>query len=175
MNQDLYKQFKTIIIEEEISFQDFVNVSMYFYNKDKSFRDNIKNEINNLIDVINNKAEYGKLPLAEYFSLIGSYKRGTKITPLDDVDIFYVLGKAKKNSDNWYSITKCSFNFDESFKDENSNISSLIILNLIIINTKKLWMKFFILWNNYFPKKNYEIICGNILHLLLSEKTMIKH
>lgn len=86
---------------------------------------------NNLIDVINNKAEYGKLPLAEYFSLIGSYKRGTKITPLDDVDIFYVLGKAKKNSDNWYSITKCSFNFNESFKDENSNISSLIILNLI--------------------------------------------
>ena len=86
---------------------------------------------NNLIDVINNKAEYRKLPLAESFNLIGSYKRGTKITPLDDVDIFYTLGKAKKYSDNWHSITKCSFDFDESFMDENSNISSLIILNLI--------------------------------------------
>jgi tRNA nucleotidyltransferase (CCA-adding enzyme) len=86
---------------------------------------------NNLVDVINNKAQDVKLPLAEYFSLIGSYKRGTKITPLDDVDIFYVIGKAKKTSDNWHSITKCSFNFDGNFMDENNNVSSLKVLNLI--------------------------------------------
>ena len=42
-----------------------------------------------------------------------------------------MLGKAKKYSDNWHRITKCSFNFDGNFKDENNNISSLKILNLI--------------------------------------------
>jgi len=103
---------------------EYIRISIFEISKVSTAKDN-------LIDVINNKAEDKKIPLAEYFNLIGSYKRGTKITPLDDVDIFYVIGKAKKTSDNWHSITKCSFNFDGNFMDENNNVSSVKVLNLI--------------------------------------------
>ncbi len=92
---------------------------------------NISYAKNHLIDVIKNKAGFNQLPLPKSFYLIGSYKRGTKIAPLDDVDIFYVLGIALRRNNNWHSISKCSFNFNYEYHDENNNISSVKILNLI--------------------------------------------
>lgn len=92
---------------------------------------NVSNAKNNLIDVIKNKANFNQLPFPKSFYLIGSYKRGTKITPLDDIDIFYVLGIASRKNDYWHSISRCSFNFNYDYQDENNNISSVKILNLI--------------------------------------------
>ena len=57
-----------------------------------------------LLATILNRASEELLPRPLDMFLIGSYSRGTKITPLDDVDIFYVMGNAEKTSDNWHQI-----------------------------------------------------------------------
>lgn len=85
----------------------------------------------NLLNVLNSKALLNKLPTAKNFILTGSYARDTKITPLDDVDIFYVIGKANHLGNNWHTIVDCDFVFGSEYLDVNKNISSLKILNLI--------------------------------------------
>ena len=78
-----------------------------------------------------NKAKGNLIPLPKEIFLIGSYARGTKITPLDDVDIFYVMGIAVKRDEHWHTLIECSLKFGEEFLDEDKNISSIKILELI--------------------------------------------
>jgi hypothetical protein len=92
---------------------------------------NVSSAKNNLIQTIKNKAEKRYLPYPKDFFLTGSYKRGTKIPPLDDVDIFYVIGLAERKDNRWHIIRDCTFDFDEDFKDDDGNISSVKILNLL--------------------------------------------
>jgi len=92
---------------------------------------NVSNAKDNLIQTVKSKAQNGYLPYPKDIFLTGSYKRGTKIFPLDDVDIFYVIGLAEKKDNHWHTITNCTFKFGEDFKDEDENISSIKILNLI--------------------------------------------
>ncbi len=81
------------------------------------------------------------MPYPKDIFLIGSYKRGTKIRPLDDVDIFYVIGLAKRRDNNWHTITDCSFDFGDDFKDDDGNISSIKILNLLRNEISKTYSK----------------------------------
>ena len=92
---------------------------------------NVKQARDNLVTVIKNKAKRGYLPRPINIFLTGSYKRGTKISPLDDVDIFYVVGEAKSQDDYRHIITHTTFDFGNDFKDKDNNISSIKVLNLI--------------------------------------------
>jgi hypothetical protein len=91
----------------------------------------VNNAHDHLLSVLNGKASQGSLPTAKNFILIGSYARNTKITPLDDVDIFYVIGKANRVNGDWHTIMDCDFTFGQDYLDANNNISSLKILNLL--------------------------------------------
>src|SRR3989344_694856 len=84
-----------------------------------------------LVEVLNSKASNSTLPTAKDFLLTGSYARDTKITPLDDVDIFYIIGKANSVDSHWHTIIDCDFTFGQEFLDADENVSSLKILNLI--------------------------------------------
>ena len=92
---------------------------------------NVSNAKNNLIQTIKSKAKNGYLPYPKDIFLTGSYKRETKISPLDDVDIFYVIGLAEKKDNHRHTITDCTFDFGEDFKDEDENVSSVKVLNLL--------------------------------------------
>lgn len=91
----------------------------------------VKNAHEHLINILNGKARSGFLPIAKDFLLIGSYARDTKISPLDDVDIFYIIGKAQSSSNGWHTIIDCDFTFGQDYLDTEQNISSMKILNLI--------------------------------------------
>lgn len=91
----------------------------------------VKNAHSHLLSILNSKAVNGLLPTAKDFLLIGSYARDTKITPLDDVDIFYVIGKANSLGNGWHTIVDCDFTFGQDYLDANQNISSVKILNLV--------------------------------------------
>lgn len=93
--------------------------------------DQVNKAYDHLLSVLNNKAGLGVLPTAKNFILTGSYARDTKITPLDDVDIFYVIGKANSLGNGWHTIADCDFTFGQDYLDVNQNISSLKILNLV--------------------------------------------
>lgn len=92
---------------------------------------NVSSAKNNLIQTIKSKAKNGYLPYSKDIFLTGSYKRGTKISPLDDVDIFYVIGLAEKKDNHWHTITNYTFDFGEDFKDEDDNVSSVRVLDLL--------------------------------------------
>ena len=92
----------------------------------------IEGALENVIDTINSKAEENKIPKSLGFLKFGSIARKTKINPLNDVDVIYILGEAEKQGDsNNHIITKCSFPFDDNWKEPEDNISSLYILNSI--------------------------------------------
>lgn len=84
-----------------------------------------------LVSVLHSKAGSGRLPTPKDVLLIGSFARDTKITPLDDVDMFYVIGKATSHDGHWHSIIDCDFSFGQNFLDADQNISSIKILELI--------------------------------------------
>ena len=84
----------------------------------------------NLIDTIKTKANEGKVAkIIEYYKF-GSIQRKTKIKPLDDVDIIYVVGTAEKQiGSNMHTITNCSLSFGPEKHQPENNISSIILLN----------------------------------------------
>lgn len=85
-----------------------------------------------LLQVIRSKADEGQLPTPKEFLLIGSYKRGTKIAPLDDVDMLYVMGRARREgSTHRHILTDCDFEFGLAFMEPENNISSVKVLNLL--------------------------------------------
>lgn len=85
-----------------------------------------------LVEVIKSKADGGRLPSPRDFVLIGSYKRGTKIAPLDDVDMLYVMGYAKRvDNTGRHILTSCDFEFGSTFMEPEDNISSVKVLDLI--------------------------------------------
>lgn len=91
----------------------------------------VNNAYGHLVSVLEGKARARSLPTAKNFILTGSYARDTKITPLDDVDIFYVIGKANNLDNGWHSLIDCDFSFGQEYLDINQNISSVKILNLV--------------------------------------------
>ena len=90
-----------------------------------------------LLSTITSKSRNNELPVPLETFLTGSYKRGTKITPLDDVDIFYVIGKVLNTSPHHHSLSECSFYFGSDYLDQNGNISSIRVLELIKRELKK--------------------------------------
>jgi len=102
----------------------------------------VSDAMGNLLSTINSKASEGKIPTSINFFTYGSISRKTKIKPLDDVDILYVIGKAqKKVGENMHTITQCSYEFTSSDYEPNSNISSIILLNKIRNAIKETYSK----------------------------------
>ncbi|WP_434579274.1 SMODS domain-containing nucleotidyltransferase [Thermoanaerobacterium thermosaccharolyticum] len=102
---------------------------------------NVSYAKDNLIETIKSKARNKLLPMPKDVFLTGSYKRGTKISPLDDVDIFYVIGYALKKYKARHIITDCSFKYGVEFEDNEGKISSIKILNLIKQELSKTYSK----------------------------------
>lgn len=97
-------------------------------------RDSIDNVTNAKEYLLKNIVSYSNdntFPSLKEYRLIGSYKRRTKIDPLDDVDILLVLGSGYYQGNNWHIIDNCSYPFSDEDKDENGNISSVKILNTL--------------------------------------------
>jgi len=94
----------------------------------------IEGALNNLKETIVSKSKSNydddKIPQPLDFIKFGSIARKTKIKPLDDVDVIYVVGTAEKQlNNNMHTITKCSIGFDINKQEPINNISSLIFLN----------------------------------------------
>src|ERR1035437_3699752 len=104
----------------------------------------IEGAMGNLIETIETKAEEDTIAKPLGFFKFGSIARKTKIKPLDDVDITYIVGTADKQPiNNMHIITKCSLNFppDKHEPGNNNNISSLILLNDIKSATKETYSR----------------------------------
>lgn len=86
---------------------------------------------NRLQNIIQNKADQGLLPVPLDFITIGSFDRGTKIIPLDDVDILYIVGKGYQQYGQQHSLSECSYNFSGNQVDYVGNIISSRVLDLI--------------------------------------------
>lgn len=84
-----------------------------------------------LDQILQSKGENGTLPTPKKVFLTGSYSRGTKISPLDDIDVFYVVGHAVAVNNTWHTIVDCDYKFGSSFLEVDGNISSTKILELI--------------------------------------------
>ncbi len=84
-----------------------------------------------LEQIITAKGNFMQLPPPKELYIIGSYKRGTKISPLDDVDILYTIGNVRETSPNLYSIIDCAFTFNSNYLDTENNISSKKVLDEI--------------------------------------------
>jgi hypothetical protein len=91
----------------------------------------VDNAMVNLINTIKSKANENKIPKPISYFKFGSIVRKTKIKPLDDVDIMYVVGKAiKQGGTENHNLLECSINFGPTkYEPNTSNISSLILLN----------------------------------------------
>lgn len=99
---------------------------------DHSDRTDAQTALNNLWPVITKRVTLGAIP--GYFDAFatGSYARGTKNSPLDDIDIFYVFGKANRAADiESYNLTDVPFVFSKDFYGElDCNLSSIKVINL---------------------------------------------
>lgn len=84
-----------------------------------------------LEQIIRTKGNQLQLPTPLEFYIIGSYKRGTKISPLDDIDILYSIGNVYEQSPDFYAIIKSSYIFTKDFYDHENNISSKKVLDKI--------------------------------------------
>lgn len=90
----------------------------------------VNQALKNLAGTITTKSEEDEIPTAKLFRLIGSIDRKTKIDPLDDVDILYVMGSGIKNDEGKYILKEWSFRFHQTdVSTDNGNISSLLLLN----------------------------------------------
>lgn len=97
----------------------------------KSEIESASNAKNYLFNILDSKSANGLIPVPKDIFLTGSYIRGTKLTPLDDIDLFYVIGHAFNRDGNWHTIIDCSFDFGTEYLDLDNNISSIKILELI--------------------------------------------
>jgi hypothetical protein len=97
----------------------------------------------NLINTIKVKANDNKIPKPISYFMFGSIARKTKIKPLDDVDIMYVVGTAIKQGESEnHTLSECSIKFGEEKCEPNTNnISSLILLNDIKAAIKESYSK----------------------------------
>ncbi len=86
---------------------------------------------NYLLEVLQYKANLDLIPNPKSTFITGSYIRGTKLSPLDDIDIFYVIGYADRRDGYWHTITDCNFSFGPEYLDLDNNISSTRVLELI--------------------------------------------
>jgi hypothetical protein len=89
---------------------------------------NISSAKNRLIRILNNEAKNGRIPPSKYIFLTGSYGRKTKINPLDDVDIFYVMDYGMKENENEYLINT---SFDFGYKCIECNDGDSIIGSIL--------------------------------------------
>lgn len=83
----------------------------------------------NLLKVLREKVKNNEIPHFVSSWIVGSYKRGTKITPLNDVDIFIILSESDDNG---------NYKMPDEYCNEGNHISSLLILNAIkkaLLNT----------------------------------------
>ncbi len=84
-----------------------------------------------LTSVIQSKSNESLIPVSLGIYLIGSIARGTKPSPVDDVDLLYVVGEAQSSSNNWHTITKNTFLYSTDDYEPDGNLSSLLLLNRI--------------------------------------------
>lgn len=92
---------------------------------------NVTRAKNYLLEKVASYSNDDSFPSLMESRIIGSYKRKTKIDPLNDVDIILVLGKGYYQGNNWHIISDCSYPFSLEDKDEDGNISSIKILNTL--------------------------------------------
>lgn len=111
----------------------------------------VNDALENLLATINSKAQEGKIPKPIVFNKYGSISRKTKIKPLDDIDIFYVVGRAQSQYNNSHLITECSYPFTAEDHEPVSNISSIFLLNKIKGAIKKTYSRSDV-------KKNKEVV-----------------
>ena len=91
----------------------------------------VSNAKNILIENIKSYSSDGDFPALMETRLIGSYKRKTKIDPLNDVDIILTIGKGYYKGNNWHIIDDCSYSFSSNDYDEDQNVSSIKLLNTL--------------------------------------------
>lgn len=92
----------------------------------------IEDALENLEDTIYSKStdDNFRMPSPLDFLKFGSITRKTKIKPLDDVDIIYVVGTAEKHLFGvGHYLKTCSINFPNDKREPSKNISSLLLLN----------------------------------------------
>lgn len=82
-----------------------------------------------LINNIKSYSSDGDFPQLIETRIIGSYKRKTKINPLNDVDIVLTFGKGYYKGNNWHIIDDCSYSFSSIDYDDEQNVSSVRLLN----------------------------------------------
>lgn len=111
-------------------------------NFEKEDLEKVQDALDNLIGTINRNAQKGELPHGYNFFKYGSVSRKTKIKPLDDVDLLYVIGDAEKqNYEDRNLITKCPFNFTIEDHEPYTNISSKYLLDKIKGEIKKTYTR----------------------------------
>src|ERR1035438_2801132 len=89
----------------------------------------IDGALNTLVATVKLKAKENKIATPLSFRKFGSIARKTKIKPLDDVDIIYVVGTVTKQPmNNMHNIASCSLSFGPEKCEPGNNISSLILL-----------------------------------------------
>ncbi|MFZ1320852.1 MAG: nucleotidyltransferase [Ignavibacteria bacterium] len=89
----------------------------------------IEEALKRVTDTIDAKSLEGKIPKAFYkYAKYGSIDRKTKIKPLNDIDLFYLIGSATKNSLNGHLLEDCHYFFQEEDHDPYNNISSRKLL-----------------------------------------------
>ncbi|MFH0967082.1 MAG: nucleotidyltransferase, partial [Methanobacteriota archaeon] len=86
---------------------------------------------NYLRQLLNSISSNGVIPPIDTEFLTGSYIRGTKITPLDDVDLFLVLSPDGLSHYPTGFITRNSTTVYRNFLDQNGYVSSIKILNAL--------------------------------------------
>ena len=91
----------------------------------------VQTSAQHLVGTLNAKAEEALIPTPLSCRYIGSYARDTKPSPVDDVDILYVVGEAAIRENNWHIITKNTFAYAAEDYEADRNISSLLLLNRI--------------------------------------------
>ncbi len=91
----------------------------------------IEDALKRVTETIEAKANEDKIPKAFEFEKYGSIDRRTKIKPLNDVDVFYVVGTATKNPIGGHTLRDCKYTFGEYEHEPSNNISSKkLLLNL---------------------------------------------
>ena len=94
-------------------------------------RQEIQNSAGHLANTLSAKANEGQIPPSLEIHFIGSFARGTKPSPVDDVDLLCVIGEARQHTDNWHTITRNSFSYATEDYEPDGNLSSVRLLNRI--------------------------------------------
>ena len=101
-----------------------------------------------LINNIKSYSSDGDFPQLIETRIIGSYRRKTKINPLNDVDIVLTFGKGYYKGNNWHIIDDCSYSFSSIDYDDEQNVSSVRLLNKLKEKLSATYSRSEILRNN---------------------------